>query len=175
MRGRQPWSAKNCGQTVFFSKGLFYAHHLNNVCNKYFLPKEIIKNVLKTILFLFSRRIITFLCAAFEGPPLFLPPSPFSFQFSFFFVGNRMLPDADFFFRKSGKGKGGKKCSFAFFHLALDLLPSFPRLQQPISNLPSFFICGEADRSGRGRCCSSCCCCCCWGIWGDCFHISHAH
>ncbi len=39
------------------------------------------------------------------------------------------------------------------------------------------FICGEADRSGRGRCCSSCwiCCCCCWGIWGDCFQISHEH
>ncbi len=35
------------------------------------------------------------------------------------------------------------------------------------------FICGEADRSGRGRCCSSPCCCCCWGIWGDCFQISH--
>ncbi len=37
-----------------------------------------------------------------------------------------------------------------------------------------FFICGEADRSGRGRCCSSSCCCC-WGIWGDCFPISHVH
>ncbi len=40
--------------------------------------------------------------------------------------------------------------------------------------LSPFFICGEADRSGRGRCCSSCwICCCCWGIWGDCFQISH--
>ncbi len=28
----------------------------------------------------------------------------------------------------------------------------------------NFFICGEADRSGRGkRSSSSCCCCCCWG------------
>ncbi len=37
------------------------------------------------------------------------------------------------------------------------------------------FICGAADRSGRGTCCSCCCCCCCcyWGIWGDCFQISH--
>ncbi len=40
--------------------------------------------------------------------------------------------------------------------------------------MPLPFICGEADRSGRGRCCSSCCCCC-WGIWGDCFPISHVH
>ncbi len=39
---------------------------------------------------------------------------------------------------------------------------------------PPLFICGEADRSGRGRCCSSSCCCC-WGIWGDCFQISHVH
>ncbi len=43
---------------------------------------------------------------------------------------------------------------------------------------PPLFICGEADRSGRGRCCSCCCCCCCcccWGIWGDCFPFSHVH
>ncbi len=31
------------------------------------------------------------------------------------------------------------------------------------------FICGEADRSGRGKHCS--CCCCCWG--GDHFQMSH--
>ncbi len=28
------------------------------------------------------------------------------------------------------------------------------------------FICGEADRSGGGKCsCSCCCCCCCWTIF----------
>ncbi len=43
----------------------------------------------------------------------------------------------------------------------------------PLSLL-AFFICGEGDRSGRGKCCS-CCCCCCWEIWGDCFPISHVH
>ncbi len=29
------------------------------------------------------------------------------------------------------------------------------------------FICGAADRSGRGKCCSSSCCC--WGTWGTVF------
>ncbi len=29
-----------------------------------------------------------------------------------------------------------------------------------------FFICGAANRSGRGKCYSSCCC---WGIWGGLF------
>ncbi len=38
------------------------------------------------------------------------------------------------------------------------------------SSFSFLFICGAADRSGRGTCCSSCCC---WGIWGDCFQISH--
>ncbi len=38
---------------------------------------------------------------------------------------------------------------------------------------PPLFICGEAGRSGRGRCCSSSSSS--WGIWGDCFQISHVH
>ncbi len=111
--------------------------HITNM----FLPKELRKNVLKTILFLFSRRIIPFLCAAFEGPPSsFLP---FFFPvFFFFFVGNRMLPDADFFFRKSGKGKGGKKCSFAFFPLGLGPSSFFP--PPPTANFQSSFLfCSE--------------------------------
>ncbi len=60
-----------------------------------------------------------------------------------------------------------------------NLRKSFMQLLFFSSSLP-FFICGEADRSGRGRCCCSsssccCCCCCCWGIWGDCFQNSHVH
>ncbi len=35
--------------------------------------------------------------------------------------------------------------------------------------LALLFICGAADRSGRGKRCS--CCCCCWG--GDHFSVSH--
>ncbi len=35
----------------------------------------------------------------------------------------------------------------------------------------SLFICGAADRSGRGKRCSSCCCYCCLG--GDHFSVSH--
>ncbi len=38
-----------------------------------------------------------------------------------------------------------------------------PSSDQPTDLKISLFICGTADRSGRGKRCSSSCCCCCWG------------
>ena len=116
--------------------------HITNM----FLPKELRKNVLKTILFLFSRRIIPFLCAAFEGPPSSFLPFFFPVFFFSWEIGCCQTPTS--FFGKVGKGRGERNAVLLFFLLALDLPPSFPRLQQPISNPPSFFVRRTMERKG---------------------------